>query len=163
MVHKLVVLEWLYRADQDFNFAKHSLIEQNLSYFDQICFFFHQAAEKYIKAYIVKFDLKFQKLHDLVKLLQICQDHDAELEVLKESAAFLTPFYTETRYTDEVFAIATKEQAEEACRHAEKIQQLIRKKLSMEREIAIEEINKENELVDKELNNENLVKPKIIL
>ena len=34
MVHKLVVLEWLYKADQDFFFAKHSLDDKSSSYYD---------------------------------------------------------------------------------------------------------------------------------
>lgn len=37
MAHKLVVLEWLYKADQDFDFAKTPLKETR-NYFDQICF-----------------------------------------------------------------------------------------------------------------------------
>lgn len=147
MAHKLVVLEWLYKADQDFGFAKLSL--ESTVYYDQICLFFYQAGEKYLKAYIVKFDLKFKKLHDLVKLLQICSQHDKTLDILEEDCRFLTPFYFETRYADSVFAICTKDQAEEACQHVEKIRILIKEKLGVQKEITIEDLKKENEKVDK--------------
>lgn len=98
MAHRLVVLEWLYKADQDFGFAQTNLTDRALSYYDQICFYFQQAAEKYFKAYIVKFDMKFRKLHDLVKLLDICIVRDKDLMMLREDCQFLTPFYFETRY-----------------------------------------------------------------
>ncbi len=51
MAHKLVVLEWLFKADQDFGFAK-TILSYPREYYDQICFHFQQAAEKYLKAYI---------------------------------------------------------------------------------------------------------------
>lgn len=151
MAHRLVVLEWLYKADQDFGFAQTSLSSKDLNYFDQICFFFHQAAEKYLKAYIVKFDLKFAKLHDLVKLLEICSTHDSSLKSLTESCSYLTPFYFETRYADEIFTVLTREQAEKAHQHAREIQTAIRQKLGIGREITLEEIKKEDEQIDKTL------------
>lgn len=153
MAHRLVVLEWLYKADQDFGFAQTSLASKELTYFDQICFFFHQAAEKYLKAYIVKFDLKFAKLHDLVKLLEICSTHDPSLKFLDESCAYLTPFYFETRYADEIFAVLSREQSEIAHQYAKGIQTTIRQKLGIEGEITLEEIKKEDEQVDKVLKN----------
>jgi hypothetical protein len=42
--------EWLNKAEEDFGFAA-SVIQQS-PYFAQICFHFHQAAEKYLKACI---------------------------------------------------------------------------------------------------------------
>lgn len=150
MAHKLVVLEWMYKADQDFGFAK-STLSYPRKYFDQICFFFQQTAEKYLKAYIVKFDLKFAKMHDLVKLLSICATHDNSLGILEEDCQFLNSFYLETRYTDLIFAKHTKEQAEEALFRAEKIQRVIREKLAINNEITLEDIQKENKKVDEEL------------
>lgn len=146
MVHRLVVLEWLYKADQDFGFAKYSLDTTN--YYDQICFFFQQAAEKYLKAYIVKFNLNFKKLHDLLKLLEICTRHDSTLANLEENCRFLTPFYFESRYADNIFAICSKNQAENAFAHAEKVQSIIRRKLGIKEEITADEIKRENKKID---------------
>jgi hypothetical protein len=35
-----------------------------------------QAAEKYLKSYIVAFNLEFRKIHDLIALLKICSAKD---------------------------------------------------------------------------------------
>lgn len=152
MTHKLVVLEWLYKADEDFGFAKTSL--EQTKYFDQVCLHFHQAAEKYLKAYIVKFDLKFEKLHDLVKLLTICAAHDPSFRILEEDCRFLTPFYFEIRYADEVFITCKKEQAEEAYRRTKEIRGLIKEKIGIQKEITFKDLEKENKKIDRILKKE---------
>jgi HEPN domain-containing protein len=61
MVDPKVVNEWITKADEDFEFARINL-EEHKPFFSQICFHFHQAAEKYLKAYIVANDLEFKKI-----------------------------------------------------------------------------------------------------
>jgi HEPN domain-containing protein len=72
MANIKIVKEWLKEAEEDFNFAALSLKEQD-KFFSRICFHFQQAGEKYLKAFIVAYDLQFEKIHDLTKLLKICQ------------------------------------------------------------------------------------------
>jgi len=146
-VHRLVVLEWLYKADQDFGFAEKSLEKGNLPYFDQISFLLHQAAEKYLKAYIVKFGLKFEKQHDLEKLLEIIIGHDSSLAELKEACRLLTPFYFETRYPG-AGLVLNREKAEEAMAQVRKIQAIIREELGIEKEVTKEDLERENKAVD---------------
>ena len=67
MADPKVVREWLNKADEDFEFAI-SVIEDS-NFFSQICFHFHQAAEKYLKSFVVAWDLEFKKIHDLPVLL----------------------------------------------------------------------------------------------
>lgn len=55
MVDRVLVREWLEKAEEDLEFARINL-EEGKVFFAQICFHFHQAAEKYLKAYI-KIDL----------------------------------------------------------------------------------------------------------
>ncbi len=156
MVHRLLILEWLYKADQDFGFAAMTVRDPAISFYDQICTSFHQAAEKYLKAYIVARELSFRKIHDLEKLLHICMTHDASLVSLEAACRFLNPFYVELRYADTPFLTATKHQAEEARRFASLVQQEIRKKLNINHEITLEEIRREDAAVDKILQkNEN--------
>jgi hypothetical protein len=45
-----IVKEWIQKADEDFYFAK-SCLQEGRPYYAQICFHFHQAAEKYLKSY----------------------------------------------------------------------------------------------------------------
>jgi HEPN domain-containing protein len=66
MVDRSIVGEWLAKAREDFEFARINLEEGKL-FFAQICFHFHQAAEKYLKAYIVAHELEFRKIHPLNK------------------------------------------------------------------------------------------------
>lgn len=97
MVDKKIVEEWLEKAGEDLGYATSSL-DDELEFFAQICFHFQQAAEKYLKAYIVCHTLEFKKIHDLLELLEICCGHDPNLNDLKESCVFLNRFYVTTRY-----------------------------------------------------------------
>lgn len=74
MVDRRLVDEWLAKADEDYGFA--SSIIQDSTYYAQICFHFHQAAEKYLKTYIVANELPFEKIHDLLILLKTCCTKD---------------------------------------------------------------------------------------
>lgn len=69
MAEARLVREWLEKAADDFAFARVNL-EEGKPFYAQICFHFNQAAEKYLKAYIVAHDLDFRKLHDFPLLLK---------------------------------------------------------------------------------------------
>ncbi len=58
MVDISIIQEWVEKGEEDFEFAKINL-EEGKPFFAQICFHFHQAAEKYLKAYIVANGLEF--------------------------------------------------------------------------------------------------------
>jgi len=150
MEHKLVVLEWLYKADQDFGYAGLGLADES-GYYDQICFLLQQAVEKYLKAYIVANDLKFAKEHSLVKLLDECVRADISLDKLQSECRFLTAFYFEVRYPDEPFIVATKEQAEKALKAADAVQTEIRKRLGIEGEVTAEMVREEDKKVEEEM------------
>jgi len=96
MADPQVVSEWLKKADEDFGFA--SSIIADSPYYAQICFHFHQAAEKYLKSFIIDRDLEFKKIHDLPVLLKPCLTKEANLEILMEDCKFLNRFYIDTRY-----------------------------------------------------------------
>ncbi len=96
MADPQLVREWINKADEDFGFA-FSVIKES-PYYSQICFHFHQAAEKYLKAYIIAHDLEFQKIHDLPILLKICMPKDPELQILLDDCKFLNRYYIDARY-----------------------------------------------------------------
>ena len=97
MVNPQIIKEWLAKADDDFYFADANLREGS-EFFAQICFHFQQAAEKYLKAYIICNSLNFSKVHDLVHLLKTCSDHEPSLARLKEDCILLSTAYIDTRY-----------------------------------------------------------------
>jgi HEPN domain-containing protein len=97
MVDRLIVNEWLDKAEEDLLFAESSLRDGS-EFYAQICFHFHQAAEKYLKTFIVSSELPFNKVHDLVNLLKTCAVADPTLVELKEDCVTLNSAYIETRY-----------------------------------------------------------------
>ncbi len=54
MVDREIINEWRMKADDEFEFARINL-EEEKPFFAQICFHFHQSAEKYFKAYIISY------------------------------------------------------------------------------------------------------------
>ena len=109
MADQSVINEWLKKADEDFGFAV-SVIEDS-TFYAQICFHFHQAAEKYLKSFIVANDLEFKKIHDLLVLLQSCQTNEPRLKALHGDCKFLNRFYIDTRYPVHWPTRYTKEEA----------------------------------------------------
>jgi HEPN domain-containing protein len=96
MAEPRVVDEWVKKAEEDYQFAA-SVLEDS-TFYAQICFHFHQAAEKYLKAFIVARDLEFQKIHDLLVLLKLCSAAEPGLSKIQDDCKFLNRFYIDTRY-----------------------------------------------------------------
>jgi HEPN domain-containing protein len=96
MPNEEIAQEWIDRAEEDFGFASSSVKLEN--YFAQICFHFQQAAEKYLKAFIIAHDLEFRPVHNLLELLAICKEKDSNIAEIEEACRYLNPFYIDTRY-----------------------------------------------------------------
>lgn len=135
MANPKLVEEWLIKADEDFHFAETNLMEEN-KFYAQICFHFHQAAEKYLKAFIVAYDLGFEKIHDLVHLAKSCAAKEASLSSLIEPCALLNAFYIDTRYPVHWPTNYTKEKAlnakEAAGEIAKEIKQFLKKRTAFD-------------------------------
>jgi HEPN domain-containing protein len=120
MAEAELVKKWLKKADEDFGYASLTL-EEEFEYFPQICWHFQQAAEKYLKAFIVAFDLQFRKIHDLSALLRICEEKEGSFRGLSEQCEYLQRFYIETRYP---VAWETKHSKEDALKAKEAVQRI---------------------------------------
>jgi len=127
MADPQVISEWLKKADEDLEFAI-SVIEDS-TFYAQICFHFHQAAEKYLKSLIIACDLEFKKIHDLPVLLKSCVGKKPELKILMNDCRLLNGFYIDTRYPVHWPTKYTKEEALKAKKAAEHIRDEIRKTL----------------------------------
>ena len=97
MVDSVIIREWIDKADEDFKFAEVNLKERG-NFFAPICFHFHQASEKYLKAFIIAFELEFRKIHNLLHLIEICKDKEPSFENIREDCKTLNRFYIDTRY-----------------------------------------------------------------
>lgn len=128
MADPSIVKEWLDKADEDFRFAEANLREES-EFYAQICFHFQQAAEKYLKAFIIEKGLAFEKIHDLVHLLRICSSLEPAFGGLKEDGILLNSAYIETRYPVHWPTNYTKETAEAARAATVNIAQMVRSHL----------------------------------
>jgi len=115
--------EWIRKASEDFGFS--SSILPDTTFYAQVCFHFQQAAEKYLKAYIVAKKLSFRKIHDLTELLSICSGNEAQFSALFEDCNFLTDYYIDTRYPVHWPATVSKEEALKAQEAARKIKEFV--------------------------------------
>src|SRR5712692_787648 len=91
MVDRQVVEGWINKGDEELEFAIVSL-EKGLEFYAQVCFFLHQAPEKYLKAYIIANELDFKRIHDLIELLRICAQDNEEFNNFYEAAILLNPY-----------------------------------------------------------------------
>ncbi len=130
MADPKIVREWLNKAEEDFNFAKINLEEDN-KFYSQICFHFQQSAEKYLKALIAAYDLEFEKIHNLIALLKICGKKEPSLLSLMEQCELLNTAYIDTRYPVHWPTDYSKEKATKIQDAADKIAQMIRETLTM--------------------------------
>lgn len=128
MADPKIVREWLDKADEDLNFAR-STFQNGNTFYAQICFHFHQAAEKYLKSYIVAYDLDFVKTNNLIKLLTICSSHNTVLMSLSEECKRLNTSYMDTRYPVQWPTEYTKEKTVKLKDDAETIENTIKKLL----------------------------------
>lgn len=78
------------------------LVEKNLD--DEeirqqlLLFHLQQAIEKFLKALLSKNNIKFPKVHDIEKLIEICNENNIQLPDYVEDFVDLTPFAVEFRY-----------------------------------------------------------------
>ena len=128
MVHDQIISEWVEKADEDYFFAKKHLQDED-SFFSPLCFHAQQAAEKYLKSYIIAHDLPFRKVHDLLELLNICLSRDDSFEEIRDEVILLQRYYVDTRYPA-VWPVGTeKNDAYEALEAAGRIREFILEKL----------------------------------
>lgn len=130
MVKRKIFAEWLQLADEDFGFASTNLEDSQSTYFGLICFHFQQAAEKYLKAFIVANKLPFSKIHDLDTLRRLCQKKSNEFVQVTDECIFLSDFYIQTRYPVIWPVGITRNDAVKAQKAAGKIAGLVKNLLS---------------------------------
>ena len=87
--------EWLNRARSNLAMAK-SRVEG--AYLEDLCFEAQQAAEKAIKAVMMKRNIEFPYGHDLGRLLELLQQAGEEVPPDVARAGELTPYAVDTRY-----------------------------------------------------------------
>src|SRR5271169_3560501 len=97
------VQDWIRKAEGDLRAAQHLLAVEEQDYFTA-AFHAQQAAEKFLKAFLVCHQIPFGKTHDIQELVELAGTQDASLKRDLASAAELTAFGVEFRYPGEQVA-----------------------------------------------------------
>ncbi len=90
--------KWIVIAEEDARAAEVLFGTDRQAFKGAICFHCQQAAEKYLKACLVRRGIKFPKTHDLEHLLQLCKRLSEGFDRLGEAAARLQPYAVNARY-----------------------------------------------------------------
>lgn len=94
------VRQWLDKAEEDLK-AGEVLLDSDLEDFDSVGFHAQQAAEKFIKAVLVRHQIPFPKSHNIALLRELAAQVDKTLAEKLSPADSLTPYGVEFRYPGE--------------------------------------------------------------
>jgi len=117
---------WLRKAEGDLRAAEHLLELEQEDYF-VAAFHAQQAAEKFLKALLVRYQIPFPKTHDIQHLLDLVSAAEPSLKQDLASAVTLTPFGVEFRYPGE--QITSSAMAHEAVREARMVKEAALRRL----------------------------------
>jgi len=96
------IRDWLAKADNDLKSVEHELgLEEGEVLRDIACFHCQQAAEKYLKAFLIFHQVEFPKTHNVEYLLEECAKIDAVFSCIDVKE--LTSFAVDVRYGDEFY------------------------------------------------------------
>ena len=87
---------WRRKADEDLLAASNLL--DDAGPYPTVCFLSQQAAEKYLKGYLLFHGRPLQKVHFVDRLLEDCVELNPGFHDLLDDAAYLTQYYIATRY-----------------------------------------------------------------
>ncbi len=94
------VRRWIVKAEHDLRTAD-TMIRVDDPTTDTVCFHAQQCVEKCLKAYLCLKDRDIPRIHDLVRLLEICLEYDPDFEALRVTAQELADYAVEARYPDD--------------------------------------------------------------
>jgi HEPN domain-containing protein len=117
------VQQWLNRAHKDL-VAGEVLLKGGFEDYENVGFHAQQAAEKYIKVFLVRHQIEFRKTHNIALLRQLVANVDPELAKSLAEADALTPYGVEFRYPGDLPSVS-RDEGERAVRLAEETRDLI--------------------------------------
>ena len=119
--------EWVRKAEIDFKTAGH-LCQSSPDFAEGAAFHSQQAAEKYLKAFLVWHQIEFHKTHDIEALLRLAEKVDDKLPEILREAVILTPYGVDYRYPGE-YPEVTIADAKRALRLADCVRAEVRGRL----------------------------------
>lgn len=104
--------KWLHYAKNDLLVAKELQLQKEFVY-RAVLTHAQQSVEKYLKAFVLLWNLKFIRTHDLILLNRICAQVKKDFSSFDERLAWLSSVYIESRYPDD-FEDIDRDDAEKA-------------------------------------------------
>src|ERR1039458_9426598 len=92
--------EWIEKANADLEVARRIAADAsgNLRIREIVGFNCQQAAEKYLKALLTRYQIEFPKTHDIATILRLVATANSPVATSLTQAKWLTPFGVEIRY-----------------------------------------------------------------
>ena len=123
-----LIKQWIHKAEHDLGMAELAL-ENKREYTDSICFHCQQSVEKYLKAYLVFLDIRFEKKHDLGYLLDLINEKEEVSDELYDMLEKLEDYAVEIRYPDDWFE-PTLEEAKESYEIVKQVKKFVLSKIN---------------------------------
>ncbi|HLD82772.1 MAG TPA: HEPN domain-containing protein [Candidatus Omnitrophota bacterium] len=121
-LHKLAQ-EWFKKAQADIDFANLGLRETE--HYGEVCFLCQQAAEKYLKGFLVANNIAPKKIHSTAALITKCASINREFNELVDQCKVLDRYYIPPRYPVPAKIQYHKQDAREAIETTESIIALV--------------------------------------
>lgn len=121
------VQQWIDKARKGLA-AGEVLLKEEFEDYENVGFHAQQAAEKFVKAFLVRHQIEFPKSHDMALLRQLVSQIDPWLAEKLAIADSLTPYGVEFCYPGDLPSVSRIE-GEKALRAAEQTRELITKSL----------------------------------
>ena len=119
--------DWVRKAESDFRTAEH-LCQGGPDFAEGVAFHSQQAAEKYLKAFLVWHQIEFPKTHDIEALLKLAGKAEKKIPEMLREAVILTPYGVDYRYPGE-YPEVKRSDAERALLLADRVRTEVRIRL----------------------------------
>jgi HEPN domain-containing protein len=116
-------LEWIKKAESDYQLALALSRRRKLTFLDHVCFHCQQSAEKYLKARLEEANVFAPRTHDLKVLLNLLAPIEPLWSALLPAAARLSVYAVEFRYPGHE---ATKAEARKAMADGKAVRKEVR-------------------------------------
>ena len=122
--------EWIKFAERDYAIALHLSKTFHPLPTENICYSCQQSVEKSLKTILAYNEVDIPKIHDIIALDDLCQNHKGKTLLDAKIAGIITRFATKFRYLDNVFDL-TKEDAELGLKYAKIVLDQVKEILSL--------------------------------
>lgn len=117
---------WMSKAWRDLETARRAVADQP-PFYDVAVYHCQQAAEKAVKAFLVRHGQPYEKTHDIEVLVDIAGEIEPGFRQWADAADALTPYATRFRYPNATFAVdPLPVEYDEALQQAQSIYDFVR-------------------------------------